>query len=293
MLADSGNELILLATLWNWDTTSIKIGLQAALAPLSNGEIECVLGLELSIISGLGPLVTSLGSGGTVSGGGRLSSGIASQLSLVLASNSLKLSALRTMWNFDTILVSPGLDLAIVPSRENRVENGVSGVLGGSTSRCGSRLSGDRCLAGSRFSGSGSNASSGLRRGGTLSTSRLGGSSAFSSYRLSRGGGRLLSSLSPESGQARVAANRCNQLVTCRWLWNRNPVVVEPFLQVRLRPGLVDPIAGVRGLLLSLLGRRLVVRADCLEVLVTLAGLWYWDVVLVGECLELRIGPAR
>jgi hypothetical protein len=70
-------------------------------------------------------------------------------------------------------------------------------------------------------------------------------------------------------------------------------VGIKPFLEIRLGPGLVKPVTRVRNALASLLGDSVVVVADLLKKLITLAWLGNWDAVLVGKDLQLRIGPAK
>ena len=151
VLADSCKELILLSVLWNWNTTGIKVSLQASLGPLSNGGIESLLSFELSIISGAGERVTGTGGSGTVSrcsrglGGisglaGSVGSSVTSKLGTVLAGDGEELGALGSVWNLDAVLVSPSLDLRIIPRVKDSVGDRGSGGLSGSRGRAGSLL---------------------------------------------------------------------------------------------------------------------------------------------------------
>lgn len=88
--------------------------------------------------------------------------------------------------------------------------------------------------------------------------------------------GTSLLLLSLEVGEARVAADRGDQLVTRGRLRGRDSVGVEPFLEVRLGPGVVQPVARVVGGLANLLGNGVVVLADLGEESVALAGLGNW-----------------
>ena len=47
----------------------------------------------------------------------------------------------------------------------------------------------------------------------------------------------------------------------------------EPFLEVRFGPGLIQPVSRIRSRVASLLGDRLIVRADLLEKGITGPGL--------------------
>lgn len=110
-------------------------------------------------------------------------------------------------------------------------------------------------------------------------------------------GSGVLLVLQSEVGEARVATNRGNQLVTLqiskrqsktsqisfkgfpyvRDLRGRDTIGIQPFLEVRLGPGVVEPVTRVRGGLAHLLRYGLVVGADLLENSVTSAGLRYWQ----------------
>ena len=108
----------------------------------------------------------------------------------------------------------------------------------------------------------------------------------------SGGTGLLLHGL--EVGEARVAADRGDQLITSGGLRSGNAVGVEPLLEVRLGPGVVKPVAGVVGSLADLLGNGIVVLANLGEQSVTLAGLrnctgLEWG-LYVGEHEEAYLG---
>jgi hypothetical protein len=93
------------------------------------------------------------------------------------------------------------------------------------------------------------------------------------------------------ASKTRLAAESSNHRVAGAGLGNVVAALVEPRLEVRVRPGSVEPVTGVVGSLLGLLGCGLVVVTDGCEKRVTLAGLGDGDAVLVGKSLELRIRP--
>lgn len=68
--------------------------------------------------------------------------------------------------------------------------------------------------------------------------------------------------LGVQAGKAGLAANVGNQSVASRGLGNFVAALVEPSLEVRVRPGLVQPVAGVVGRLLGLLSSALVTSTD-------------------------------
>lgn len=90
---------------------------------------------------------------------------------------------------------------------------------------------------------------------------------------LGTGAGTGLLLLSLEVGEARVAADGGDQLITSGGLRGGDSVGVEPLLQVRLCPGVVQPVARVVGCLANLLGNGVVVLANLGDEGVTLAGL--------------------
>jgi hypothetical protein len=94
------------------------------------------------------------------------------------------------------------------------------------------------------------------------------------------------------AGKARLAAEAGNKRVTAGWLGNGVATLIEPSLDIRVGPRRVQPVTWVSGSLAKLGGGRLVVLADSLEEGVALAGLRYWDAVLVGEGFKLGVGPA-
>jgi hypothetical protein len=94
------------------------------------------------------------------------------------------------------------------------------------------------------------------------------------------------------ASKTRLAAESSNHRVAGVGLGNVVAALIEPRLEVRVRPGSVEPVTGVVGSLLGLLGYGLVVVTDSCEERVTLAGLGDGNAVLVGESLELRIRPA-
>jgi hypothetical protein len=67
---------------------------------------------------------------------------------------------------------------------------------------------------------------------------------------------------------------------------------VEPLLKIGLRPSLVEPVSRICSCLTSFLSNRLVIRANFLKEGVSLAWLWYWNIMSVGERFELGVGPA-
>lgn len=111
---------------------------------------------------------------------------------------------------------------------------------------------------------------------------------------LSVGGGRRCRRLGCLHGvrrEARVAADRGDELVAGAGLRSGVATLVQPGLQIRLRPRLVEPVTGVGGSLTNLVGGRLVVLACRLEQGVAGARLGAGDTMAVEEGLELRVGP--
>lgn len=109
----------------------------------------------------------------------------------------------------------------------------------------------------------------------------------------SRGGELADIGCSLSRGDTGVAADRSYQLVAVVRLRSWNTALVEPGLEVRVRPGLVEPVTRVGGSLLELVGDSLVVTAGRLKERVTVAWGRVGDLVVVEEGLELRVGPAR
>ena len=93
------------------------------------------------------------------------------------------------------------------------------------------------------------------------------------------------------AGKTRLAAESSDHRVAGVGLGNVVAALIEPRLEVRVRPGSVEPVTGVVGSLLGLLSCRLVVVTDGSEERVTLAGLGDGNAVLIGESLELGVGP--
>ena len=214
-----------------------------ALLSLSGGESELVgdvviVGAELAvgIIGLLGEPVASARGGGTVSGRGR-GLGVASERSGVLAGESDELVALAALWDLNTVLVKPLLELAVTPALDELIAE---------------RLLGLACGGGG----------GGILSGGTV------------------------------GGDLSVAANGCYELVAIAGLRDWDTTLVEPGLEVRLRPLLPEPVAGVGGSLTGLVRDIGVLRASGVEERV--AGAWRWvrDAVVVEEGLELRLSPA-
>jgi hypothetical protein len=87
-----------------------------------------------------------------------------------------------------------------------------------------------------------------------------------------------------EGGKARVAANRGDQLVTSAGLRSGDSVSVEPLLEIRFGPGIIEPVARVGGSLASLLGNCVKVLANLGQESVTLAGLWDWRMLAYCSC---------
>jgi hypothetical protein len=67
---------------------------------------------------------------------------------------------------------------------------------------------------------------------------------------------------------------------------------VKELLKIRFGPSLIEPVSRVGGSLPNLIGHRFVVRAGFLKEGITGSWLWYGDIVLISESLELRVGPA-
>ena len=85
---------------------------------------------------------------------------------------------------------------------------------------------------------------------------------------LSSGGGlgsRGVFLSSAVGSESRVAAERCNKLVASAWLWDWNATLIEPGLEVIVRPRLVEPVARVSSSLACLVSSLLVVGAGSVE----------------------------
>jgi hypothetical protein len=94
------------------------------------------------------------------------------------------------------------------------------------------------------------------------------------------------------SGNVRVTADGSNERVAVAGLRDRDATLVEPALQVRVRPLRVEPVTRVGGGLAGLVRSGLVVGADGGEKRVASARARVGDAVVVAERLELRVGPA-
>jgi hypothetical protein len=79
--------------------------------------------------------------------------------------------------------------------------------------------------------------------------------------------------LSLQIGQTRVATDRGNQLVSRRGLGSREPMGVEPLLEVGLGPRRIQPVSGIGSRLAGALSSSLVVGSSLLENSVSRAGL--------------------
>lgn len=84
---------------------------------------------------------------------------------------------------------------------------------------------------------------------------------------LSRGLVRL--ALGLEVGETRVAADRGNQLIASGWLRGREAVGIEPLLEIRLRPGRVQPVSGIGSGFSSLFSSSLVRLTGLLKKSIT------------------------
>jgi hypothetical protein len=112
---------------------------------------------------------------------------------------------------------------------------------------------------------------------------------------LGGGGGRRnlsVGALGVLASKTRLPAEAGNEGVAGGGLGNVVAALIEPRLEVRVRPRSVEPVTRVVSSLGSLVGNGLVVLADRLQERVTLAGLGNGNAVLVGESLELRVGPS-
>ena len=89
-----------------------------------------------------------------------------------------------------------------------------------------------------------------------------------------------------------VPADGGDQLVTAVRLRSRDATLVEPRLQIRIGPRMVEPVARVVDRLASLVRGALIVGAGGLEKRVASTGCWVGDAVVVKEGLELRFSPA-
>jgi hypothetical protein len=109
---------------------------------------------------------------------------------------------------------------------------------------------------------------------------------------LSSGGGGVVLGSGAVRSDLSVAADRRDQLVASAGLRHGNAALIEPGLEVGVRPGLVEPVTRVGSGLAGLVGNGLVVGAGSLEERVAAARGWVGDVVVVEESLELRLSPA-
>lgn len=105
------------------------------------------------------------------------------------------------------------------------------------------------------------------------------------------GGGSVLVSGGVGADLA-VAAHARDELVAGAGLWGGDATLVEPLLEVRVGPGLVEPVAGIAGGLANLVGDGLVVGAGGLQKRVASAWRWVRDAMVVEEGLQLRLSPA-
>lgn len=92
--------------------------------------------------------------------------------------------------------------------------------------------------------------------------------------------------------KTRVAADGGDQLVTRARLRDVIAAFVEPGLEIRFGPGVIEPVARIVGMLVDLVGRGLVIGANGLEERVAFAWLGNGDAVLVSKSLQLGVGPA-
>lgn len=102
---------------------------------------------------------------------------------------------------------------------------------------------------------------------------------------------RSVGALGVHAGETRLAAEAGNERVAGSGLGNIVATLIEPGLNVRIGPRRVEPVTGVGSSLAELSSSGLVVLTDSLEERVALAGLGNGNAVLVGEGLELRVGP--
>lgn len=175
VLTDKGAELISLGSLRDGDATRVKVALETALRPSTNSRVE-------GVRSGIGDTIGSLGSslvdvgGGSTEGAGSLAGDVViEEVGAVLADQSLELVGLGTLGNC--------LKLAIIFGFKE------------------TRLTRNSILVGELF-----------ELGVTPSIDDHVGQGGVGL--LGAGGctGSLLLGL--EGGEARVATNRCDQLVT-------------------------------------------------------------------------------
>lgn len=105
-----------------------------------------------------------------------------------------------------------------------------------------------------------------------------------------RSGRGSLSSL--VGSKAAVATDGGDKLVTAAGLRSWDATLIEPSLEVRVRPRFVEPVSRVGGSLSDLVRGRLVVGASGLEKRVASARGGVGDSVVVEERLDLRLSPA-
>lgn len=120
--------------------------------------------------------------------------------------------------------------------------------------------------------------------------SNLLGSSRASRRDGSRGTGSVCANIA--ASDVGVATNSGDQLVTRAGLRNGNTTLVHPRLEIRVAPGVVEPVTGVSGVFLGLFGGALVALTSRRQETVTSAGLRVGDSMAVEEGLELRLRPA-
>lgn len=109
--------------------------------------------------------------------------------------------------------------------------------------------------------------------------------------RSSRLGGRGVLGSSAIGGELSVTADASNEFVASAGLRGGDAALVEPCLEVRVRPGLVEPVAGIAGSLADFVGNGLVVCACSVQKGVASARRRVRDAVVVEESLQLRLGP--
>ena len=107
-----------------------------------------------------------------------------------------------------------------------------------------------------------------------------------------RGGKSRRSRGSLVGSETGVAADSSDQLVAGASLGDWYTTLIQPSLEVRVRPGLVKPVTRVGSSLANLVGSRLVVGAGGTKKRVAGARRWVRNVVVVKERLELGLGPA-
>ena len=83
-----------------------------------------------------------------------------------------------------------------------------------------------------------------------------------------------------------------DELITGRWLWDRDTAFVEILLEIRFRPGGIKPVARVRGVFTKPFCKLVVILSSGCQKAVSGARLRMGNVVVIKEALEGGFSPA-